>query len=149
LLFANRVTASSASVIGWAQDADSPASAITVTAFLDGAYAGQGLADQPDGPIGPHGFDFLIETDENQRSVCADGTSIAGANAQLGNCLTIFPFGDLNDDGSVGCDDLNILQAHYGGPGNYSDGDLNDDGTVDIFDFSIMLSHLPAGVTCP
>ena len=145
LLFANRLTASSASVIGWAQDPESPASAINVTAFVDGVTAGQGLADQPRGDVGPHGFDFLVTTDENQRSVCVHGTSIAGADAQFGNCLTIEEFGDLNGDGAVNCTDLDILKAHYGQTGDYSDGDLNDDGTVNITDLSIMLSRLSGG----
>ena len=143
LLSATRVTASSARVTGWAQDADSPAAAVTVTAFVDGAEAGQGIADQPGGAVGPHGFDFLVATDEEQRVVCVQGTNIGpGSDAQLGNCLPILAFGDLNGDGAVNCADLDVLKAHYGGAGGYSVGDLNNDGTVNVVDLSIMLTRL-------
>lgn len=142
LLFASRVSASTARIIGWAEDADSPASAVSVTALVDGVPAGQGLADQPRGDVGPHGFDFLVSTDEAQRVVCARGTNIGpGADAQVGNCFTIPLFADLNGDGIVNSADLAILQAHYGQPGDYSAGDLNGDGTVNVFDLSILLSR--------
>lgn len=151
LLFANRLTASTVQVIGWAQDADSPASAVTVTGLVNGVAAGQGLADQPRGDVGPHGFNFTVTTDENSGTACVQGTNIGpGADAQLGNCLPILAFGDLNGDGAVNCTDLDILKAHYGQTGDYSAGDLNDDGTVNLFDLSIMLSRLgPAGNSCP
>ena len=46
--------------------------------------------------------------------------------------------GDVNYDGSVGFDDLVVLAAHYGKPGERVDGDLNGDGTVDFGDLVIL-----------
>ncbi len=41
---------------------------------------------------------------------------------------------DLNHDGSVDADDLEILSNNYGGPGNASQGDLDGDGQIGLND---------------
>jgi hypothetical protein len=60
--------------------------------------------------------------------------------------------GDLNGDGSVGCDDLAIVKASFGKkqgqPGFDPRADVNGDGVVNILDLSFVARLLPAGVTC-
>jgi predicted outer membrane repeat protein len=52
-----------------------------------------------------------------------------------------FCFGDLNDDGIVGLEDLATLIANYGYDSGmqYADGDLDGDGDVDLADLSALL----------
>jgi hypothetical protein len=61
--------------------------------------------------------------------------------------------GDLNGDGSVGCDDLAIVKASFGKkvgqPGFDPRADVNGDGVVNVLDLSIVARQLPAGTTCP
>lgn len=61
--------------------------------------------------------------------------------------------GDLNEDGSVGCDDLAIVKASFGKrvgqPGFDPRADVNGDGVVNVLDLSIVARQLPAGTTCP
>ena len=49
--------------------------------------------------------------------------------------------GDVNYDGSVGFDDLVVLAAHYGMPGERVDGDLNGDGIVNFADLVILAQN--------
>jgi hypothetical protein len=143
VLFAERTGPASARVIGWAQDPDDPAKAVTVTGVVDGVVAGRGVADQPRGDVGPHGYAVTVATDERRHTVCvrAEGTMIGG-------CLSIPAYGDLDADGVVGCADIEILKAHYGGQGGVAD--LNSDGSVNIFDLSILLSRVSSTTSsCP
>jgi Bacterial Ig-like domain (group 3)/Dockerin type I domain len=61
--------------------------------------------------------------------------------------------GDLNNDGSVGCDDLAIVKASFGKkagqPGFDPRADVNGDRIVNIFDLAVVARQLPAGTTCP
>ena len=60
--------------------------------------------------------------------------------------------GDLNGDGSVGCDDLAIVKASFGkkvGQQGFDPrADVNGDGVVNVLDLSIVAKELPAGTTC-
>jgi hypothetical protein len=63
-----------------------------------------------------------------------------------------FLLGDLNGDGSVGCDDLAIVKASFGKmagqPGFDPRADVNKDGVVNVLDLSIVARQLPAGTIC-
>jgi hypothetical protein len=140
LLTASRVNGATALVTGWARDGDDLAKPVTVTALVDGEPAGHAEAGDRRGDVGLHGFSFEIATDEARRTVCMRGTNIgAGADAQIGNCLVIPRFADLNDDGAVDSADLDILLAAYGTEGGIAD--LDGDGKVGISDLSLILSH--------
>jgi hypothetical protein len=60
--------------------------------------------------------------------------------------------GDLNGDGSVGCDDLAILKASFGkkkGQAGFDPrADVNGDGVVNVLDLSAVAKQIPAGITC-
>jgi Dockerin type I domain len=60
--------------------------------------------------------------------------------------------GDLNGDGSVGCDDLAIVKASFGKKtgqvGFDVRADVNHDGVVNILDLSFVARLLPAGTVC-
>jgi Dockerin type I domain len=60
--------------------------------------------------------------------------------------------GDLNGDGSVGCDDLAIVKASFGkktGQAGFDPrADVNHDGIVNIIDLSTIAKLLPAGTVC-
>ena len=47
--------------------------------------------------------------------------------------------GDLNHDGAIDLNDLQLLLLGWGGTGSGSD--INSDGSLDVYDLSIMLSH--------
>jgi Bacterial Ig-like domain (group 3)/Dockerin type I domain len=61
-------------------------------------------------------------------------------------------FGDLNADGSVGCDDLAIIKASFGkrtGQAGFDPrADVNSDGIVNILDLSAVAKVVPAGTVC-
>jgi hypothetical protein len=57
--------------------------------------------------------------------------------------------GDLNQDGLVGCIDVNILKSQYNQTGPGHSGDLNKDLVVNITDLSILLSHYKGDGTGP
>ena len=48
------------------------------------------------------------------------------------------PVGDLNDDGIVNFNDLQILAMNFGKPGTLAKGDLNGDGKVDFADLVLL-----------
>jgi len=60
--------------------------------------------------------------------------------------------GDLNGDGSVGCDDLAIVKASFGkktGQTGFDPrADVNHDGIVNIVDLSTVSKQVPAGTVC-
>jgi hypothetical protein len=60
--------------------------------------------------------------------------------------------GDLNEDGSVGCDDIAIVKASFGKkvgqPGFDPRADVNGDGVVNVLDLSFVARQLPEGTTC-
>jgi hypothetical protein len=60
---------------------------------------------------------------------------------------------DVNNDGSVGCDDLTFVKKYFGTkvgqPGYNASADVNGDGVVNVLDLSIVARHLPANTTCP
>jgi hypothetical protein len=61
-------------------------------------------------------------------------------------------FGDLNANGSVGCDDLAIIKASFGkrtGQAGFdSRADVNSDGIVNVVDLSAVARVVPAGTVC-
>jgi hypothetical protein len=61
--------------------------------------------------------------------------------------------GDLNSDGSVGCDDLAIVKASFGktkGQAGFDPrADVNGDGIVNVIDLSTVARQVPAGTKCP
>jgi hypothetical protein len=148
LNYVDRIDVASARVVGWARDADDFAAPITVTAMVDGSPAGFAVADVVRSDVGAHGFSFLAAIDEARRTVCIRGTNIGpGVDTQVGECLVIPRYADLNDDGRIDCADVDALKAAYGQPGG--DADLNNDGSVNIFDLSIMLSRFDGEGPCP
>jgi hypothetical protein len=60
--------------------------------------------------------------------------------------------GDVNGDGTVGCDDVTAVRASYGkkvGQAGYNpSADFNGDGFVNIQDLQFVVQHLPAGTSC-
>lgn len=143
LLRAQRLDASTVQLDGWARDADADASPLTVRALADGNPAGQAVANLATADAGPHGFSFSAGIDEAPHTMCVVATNLGGgADMQLPSCIHVAAFADLDANGSVGCEDLAILQAHYGGSGGYSSGDLNHDGKIDLTDMSLLLSHM-------
>lgn len=82
--------------------------------------------------------------------------TVSGNDAQLTlpaeSVLTLdgaFRFAaDLNDDGSVGFDDLLILARNYGQTGaTYEMGDINGDGTVDFSDLLLLAKSYGQGLS--
>ncbi|QNN24867.1 hypothetical protein HED60_22160 [Planctomycetales bacterium ZRK34] len=57
------------------------------------------------------------------------------------NQLVRTPLGDANLDGFVDIADLTRLSQNYGGSGGWGEGDFNGDGLVDIADLTILSSH--------
>jgi Bacterial Ig-like domain (group 3)/Dockerin type I domain len=61
-------------------------------------------------------------------------------------------FGDLNSNGSVGCDDLAIIKASFGkkiGQAGFDPrADVNNDGIVNVLDLSAVARLVPPGTVC-
>jgi hypothetical protein len=61
-------------------------------------------------------------------------------------------FGDLNANGSVGCDDLAIIKAAFGKRAGQTGfdprADVNNDGVVNVLDLSAVARVVPAGTVC-
>jgi hypothetical protein len=77
--------------------------------------------------------DLVVNLDD----VCVLVTEILGTT-----------FGDVNLDGSVTQDDIDIVNANFGLPGGWKQGDVNGDGTVDQADLDIVTQG-PASLCCP
>jgi len=62
-------------------------------------------------------------------------------------------FGDINADGKVDCDDVNIVKQAFGKscgmPGFDHHADINDDCIVDVRDLAAVSQHLAVGTKCP
>jgi dockerin type I repeat protein/uncharacterized protein DUF642 len=80
-------------------------------------------------------------------------TDLAGNTSTSKANYTVIPPGDLNGDGSVGCDDLAIVKASFGKkagqPGYNPIADVNHDGVVNVLDLSFVASRIPNGTKCP
>lgn len=88
-----------------------------------------------------HDFAFLDINNDG----CLDlfmGTCTSYALFRQTNCLII---GDINGDGMVGFDDLNLLLADYGQSGGGLNGDVDGDGDVDFGDLNLLLNNYGAG----
>lgn len=72
---------------------------------------------------------------------CWNTCSLCGSLEPAGDCL-----GDLDDDASVGVNDVLLLLAVFGCATN-CDGDLDNDGVVAVTDVLLMLGAF--GATCP
>ena len=58
--------------------------------------------------------------------------------------------GDVNGDGNVNVDDINVILANYLGAGGWYDGDLSGDGNINVDDINIVLAnYLNSGDPCP
>jgi hypothetical protein len=151
LTYVQRLDAGRIELAGWARDADNDNAPLTVRALIDGSPAGQAIANRSWGAgVGPHGFEFTAVTDESRHTVCVVGVNILGGrDTQVGSCRTFAAYADLDGNGTVGCNDKDILLAHYDQNAGYTGGDLNADGIVNIFDLSILLSRFNSGENCP
>lgn len=75
-----------------------------------------------------------------------------GSNRVLIEVIQIPLLGDLNNDGFVGIDDLNIILSHWNeeaGVGNFQIGDVTGDGLVGIQDLNTVLGNWHAGTLPP
>ena len=74
---------------------------------------------------------------------------VAGGNGEVLRATFIDALaGDLNGDGFVGLDDLDIVLNHWNQnvtPGSLADGDPSNDGFVGLDDLDIILSNWNAG----
>jgi hypothetical protein len=63
------------------------------------------------------------------------------------------PPGDLDESGTVDCQDIAIVKASFGkragSPGFDPRADVNGDGIVDVRDLAWVSQKLPAGTRCP
>jgi len=74
----------------------------------------------------------------------------AGASAMGSLKLHFSLRGDLNDDRSVGFDDLLVLAQHYGQSGvTYAQGDIDGDGKVAFEDLLILSQKYGESATAP
>ena len=84
----------------------------------------------------------------------SDGVDYNGATASvLINVNSRVPIpGDLNGDGVVDCNDLNIIKAAFGKKAGQAGfdarADLNGDGIVNVVDLSAEARLVPAGTVC-
>lgn len=76
-------------------------------------------------------------------------TAVVGPSSTGVVALALSVLGDLNNDRSVGFDDLLSLAQHYGRPANYAQGDINGDGKVTFTDLLTLSQRfgqsVPAG----
>jgi hypothetical protein len=141
-------------------------------AFNTTAGTGQLTLNNVLTPLPPISVDYLAVNASTTVRIYVNvpSTVTAYSIAEMGEIADIFgtptPFtetqavtgsgpllGDLNGDGSVGCDDLAIVKASFGKkvgqPGFDPRADVNGDGVVNVLDLSIVARQLPAGTTCP
>jgi hypothetical protein len=139
-----------ASVITWSKPADiafgtalSPAQ-LNATANLSGVFA----YTPPAGTVLPLGLGQTLSV----RFTPSDTIDYTSALATVAINVKALP-GDLNGDGSVGCDDLAIVKASFGktkGQAGFDPrADVNGDGIVNIIDLSTVARRVPAGTKCP
>ncbi len=91
--------------------------------------------------IAAHDFAFVDINNDG----CLDlfmGTCTSYALFRQTNCLIV---GDINGDGMVGFDDLNLLLGSYGQSGPGLAGDLDGDNDVDFADLNRLLGNYGAG----
>jgi len=88
----------------------------------------------------------------NAITVYAVAEDVAGNHASASVELPKILVGDLDANGSVGCDDLAVVKAAFGKkvgqPGYDPRADINGDGIVNVLDLSMVARLLPAGTTC-
>ncbi len=88
----------------------------------------------------------------NATTLHAAADDAAGNHASASIALPKILVGDLDANGSVGCDDLTIVKAAFGKkagqPGFDPRADVNGDGIINVLDLSIVARLLPAGTTC-
>lgn len=88
-----------------------------------------------------HDFAFFHLNNDD----CLDlfiGTCTSYALFRQTNCLLV---GDVNGDGMVGFDDLNLLLGNYGLVGMGFEGDIDGDGDVDFADLNLLLDNYGSG----
>jgi hypothetical protein len=87
------------------------------------------------------------------QSYSVTATDLAGNNSDPTSINYTVVVPDVNNDGSVGCDDLTFVKKYFGTkvgqPGYNASADVNGDGVVNVLDLSIVARHLPANTTCP
>jgi hypothetical protein len=97
---------------------------------------------------------FTVPTTANgPQPYSVTATDVAGNSFTLTANYSVVVPGDLNGDGTVGCDDLAIVKASFGkkvGQVGFNPiADVNHDGVVNILDLSFVASRMPAGTKCP
>lgn len=109
-----------------------------------GSGSGSSVLTIATSPATPPGSYTLVVN-----GLSADGTRSHVATLPL--TVTGTP-GDVNGDGSVGCDDVTAVRAAYGkhvGIAGYNpSADFNGDGFVNVLDLQFVVQHLPSGTTC-
>jgi len=86
------------------------------------------------------------------QSYSVTATDVAGNSSTAKANYTVAVPGDLNGDGTVGCDDLAIVKASFGTkvgqPGFNPIADVNHDGVVNVLDLSFVANRIPKGTVC-
>jgi hypothetical protein len=81
-------------------------------------------------------------------SACSSGGGGGGGGSytppapvvqQASRCSNFPKSSDINNDGSVGIFDFNLLMVKWGSAGQNIAADINCDGVVDIFDFNLLM----------
>jgi spherulation-specific family 4 protein len=98
----------------------------------------------------PDGFDFVLFGDNTFADDYYPNSGSAGAGGGLFSYLVNSTLldGDLNGDGFVGVDDLNIVLSNWNQnvtPGDLLSGDATGEGFVGVDDLNLILSNWNAG----
>jgi len=97
----------------------------------------------------PSGFDFILFGDNTGDPDYYPNSAITGPTGDLLRYLVNGPLdGDLNGDGFVGVDDLNIVLTNWNQtvtPGDLLSGDPTGEGFVGVDDLNVVLSNWNAG----
>lgn len=132
------------------------------TGTLVGGYAAnmpRSDVNQATGATGNHGFNIVFNQSTSAEAALFDGQphtlyaygidtlNPASNNALLGNSpktITRTPqttAGDLNGNGVVNNDDVDVFKQVFGANGNpgFVKADINNTGVVDIFDFNLLI----------
>jgi Ca2+-binding EF-hand superfamily protein len=88
-----------------------------------------------------HGLNFGIP---GQHNVTYVGSNSNGSVSMTWNVSVDFSPYDVNQDGSVGIDNLVIVSQHFGEntTAPYPRYDVNQDGKVDILDMTLVANHI-------